>query len=177
MPSGEDIKYYLKGLSYEGEVAAKSYAEVLPKLVSDLGIADVGRVIAKDPRPDGATPNPFDTIYPFIARTGVKDVRLPSEAAAAKGDVFPNDATGSIVVSFDVEGLWSPKQSDGSRTRQPDSNSLLHFLNDKYNIDGDMAGPPRKGKTMYVYRGKGKMEVYTMHQDTDATNSYYRAGF
>ena len=162
LPNGEKIYYDRDGLNKEGKKQAQSFAKVLPKLVKELGISDITRIITKDPK---TTPNPFDTILPFIDSQDIMDVRLPSTIdGIKKSNLFPDET--SVLVCFDAETLWS-KKDDGKRTLQPSSDSLLHFLNQAYDINDDdddnhFPGPPQKGHTVYIYRSKGTMDLYKM---------------
>lgn len=165
LPDGREIVYSLSALSKEGKNEAKSWKALLPKWTKEeLGISDITRVITKDPRPDKATPNPFDTVYPFIEDQKIKDVKLMTKESQVKADgsgLFPDKT--SVLVCWDQEGLWSPKVSGGGRTHHPDANSILRYVNEKYEIDNNtIPGPPKKGATAYVYLGKGEMDVYHM---------------
>lgn len=157
LPNGEKVVYYQDGLNEDGKKQAKSIAKLLPKLVDDLDISAITRVITKDPR---TTPNPFDTILPFIEAQNIMDVRLPSTLDGIKNSqLFPDDT--SVLVCFDQEVLWSPKVN-GKRAPKPSSESLLHYVNKAYEIDTDIPGPPEEGRTIYIYRGKGEMEVHKL---------------
>lgn len=157
LPNKEKVVYYQDGLNEEGKKQAKSFAKVLPEFVHDLDISPITRVITKDPK---TTPNPFDTILPFIMAQNITDVRLPSTLDGIKNSqLFPDDT--SVLVCFDAEVLWSPKVN-GKRPPKPNSESLLHYVNKAYEIDTDIPGPPEEGRTIYIYRGKGEMEVHKL---------------
>jgi len=113
LPNGQKIVYYQDGLTEdEGKKQAESFAKVLPKLVDELGISDITRVIVKDPT---TTPNPFDTVLPFIEAQNIMDVRLPSTVDGIKNiknsGLFPDET--SVLVCFDQDSLWSSKDKAG----------------------------------------------------------------
>jgi hypothetical protein len=174
LPNGKEVVYYQEGLTpEEGKQQAASIAKFLPKLVNELGISDITRVLVKEP--NTTRPNPFDTILPFIEAQRIMDVQLPSTTEQVKESgvgLFPDET--SVVLCWDAEGLWSPKV-DGKRTREPDSKSLLCYLNKAYQINNaTIPGPPVKGSTIYVYRSKGKMEVFRLDDLDDFGTKPFR---
>lgn len=151
LPNGEDVKYYQEGLSTEGIEQADGLALVLPKIVENLKLAPIEKVITKDPRSFDATPNPFNTIYPLIINENIKDVDLTT-----KSNIDYSLENGSVVICWDREGLWGDKEE-----KQPNEDSILKHLNSMYNVS-KIDGPPVKGSTIYVYREMGSVDVYNL---------------
>lgn len=141
VPSGADLstfKVNLHGLSPDGEAQAEFVRERLAGLVSALNGLPITRVITKRPdlRVNGVdpTPNPFDTVFPFIKGGGFKGevllvdpgtdpesnplidrglaAMLPDFAAEPPklDSLLPADGQGSTLICWDAEGLWGKRR-------------------------------------------------------------------
>ena len=110
------------------------------------------KLLLLDPRPRGNTPNPFDTIFPFINTSNVRNVQLLTNIPS-KSDLTPTD--GSIVVCWDREGLWGDSNSP-----VPNNHTILSKLSSMYSVR--TTNYPVKGKTIYVYKHSGNpLKIYT----------------
>jgi len=162
--SGEG-KYDAKGklIKAAGDQQAIFLGENLDKILSDLGFAKITKAVTKWPVPkdgdgDWPTPNPFDTIYPYLKKSpdvelilikpdaktnGVKPL-VDSALAAMLPDFHkPTDKdptpkvnpgllmqeTGSTLLSWDAEGLWGGDEKvNGKKTRVWNPHGILAEL-------------------------------------------------
>lgn len=162
LPNGNEIKYHLKGLNTEGLKCSQALSTLLPGFIATKGLNPVSEVVAKDPRlpdPNTATPNPFDTILPFIQSQKIMSVKLNNDTSSVINglDTSNND---SVIISYDRENLWG-KSSD--HTAQ--NNSIIYQINKIYGIDNNtVKGPPYKCIDMYVYT-ENKLTIYSLNKD------------
>jgi hypothetical protein len=179
LPSGKSVTTYLKGLSDSGLNSASSYSYVLPKLIKDLRIQPITRVVVDNPEiknSDGteATPNPFNTIYPFIIRKQIEDVDMPRYAQF--GNLTPSNNDGSIIIVSTVQNLWG-KDDNKDTYKTPRDDKVIGILNKKYGIR-EMTISPQKGRTIYVYRydknGNGYVKIYNLESNRPPSESNYK---
>lgn len=154
LPNGVHVPVPQHGLSPAGVARAKLLPSVIPKWMRASNFGPIGRVITKDPSKLEYTPNPFDTIYPTIQAQRVMDVvLLPglSDLQKLMSDFsrsFPS--TGSLIICWDAEGIWGPKNATGNRPASPIPGSILDTLS-----MSPVSTYPLKGTTLYAFTGSG----------------------
>ncbi|MCX6971951.1 MAG: hypothetical protein NTV93_17590 [Verrucomicrobia bacterium] len=159
--SSGDLTVTLHGLSPKGEEQAVFLRDNLQRLMKTGGWACITKVITKTPcgkneKGEDVTPNPFDTIYPFLkgdpknpgnpkpnelilikpgkAGNPLLDAglveRLPNEfSTPPKMDNTVLPATGSTLLCWDAEGLWGESVGvDPNKTRPFDENCILRMM-------------------------------------------------
>jgi hypothetical protein len=172
------LTVYQHGLSAEGGEQAKYLASVLDTLTAYLNVAPISRVITKDPSESTATPNPFDTIFPYLktfkgelllVRPGIDPLTNPiiDKGLAVMLPNFKKNkldgtpplldpqTSGSTLIVWDAEGIWGPKvKSD----RPMNSKSLLTKFgtpgvsdNIKTSSYVNGGGCPAKAARLYVF--------------------------
>lgn len=161
LPNGVTVKVPQHGLTQAGFDRAALLGNILQPWISNT-FADVTRVITKDPQLLSETPNPFDTIWPFINNTKVMDVQLLSglsdiQALLNSNNVMPSE--GSVFICWDVEGMWSPKDSHGNRSSSPLPGSILDTLS-SIKLDGNNF--PQKATTLYTFTNPTVMDKYDL---------------
>lgn len=115
MPSGSPIEVPWRRLNPDGIKASLNYGIALPKLIQDLNLCPVSRVITQDPRNKEQTQNPFDTVYPLLVNLKLQDLKLlPSGSAliSTRHDALLPDQSHSTLVCWDRQTLWGDKQFD-----------------------------------------------------------------
>jgi hypothetical protein len=162
---------------YAGETQAEGLGVHLAKCLSDNGYAEVTKVVTKNPsvtNPNGnyPTPNPFDTVYPFIKSAGFKggdsneavllinpdNYKLVDPGLASmldSGSLYPpNDGNGgSTLLCWDKEGLWGgDKFLSGSILGEISKK----YLDSHYSLENE--GPPGKGQTVYCFEENTPIE-------------------
>lgn len=180
------LKVYQHGLSAEGGEQAKFLGSTQAKygtntfdyLTSYLDVAPITRVITKDPSESSATPNPFDTVYPYLKNfkgellliaPGIDGKTNPiiDQGLAAMLPDFKNgktagtpplldeNTTGSTLIVWDAEGIWGPKVG---KERPMNSGSILTKLgepgiskNIKQSSYVNGGGCPEKAARIYVF--------------------------
>jgi hypothetical protein len=162
-----------------GEKQAENLRDALDSWRADEGYAAINSAITKYPAgkipkapagKDSPTPNPFDTIYPYLSKHPTKLTLIEPgnyheqiidpalETMIENSTLYPTN--GSTLLCWDAEGLWGPdKDSEGIRIYN--SNSILakvsaHYLGD-YKLIKDYS--PEKGKTVFVFFDKN-VNVY-----------------
>lgn len=154
LPNGVRVPVPQHGLSPAGVIRAKLLPSVIPKWMKASNFGTIGRVITKDPSKLEYTPNPFDTIYPTIQAQRVMGVvLLPglSDLQKVMSDptkLFPS--TGSLLICWDAEGIWGPKDASGNRPVSPIPGSILDTLSGT-----PVTTYPLKGTTLYAFTGSG----------------------
>lgn len=160
MPSNVSLgslTLFQHGLSPEGEAQAEFLGKNLTWLVKELNGVPITRVITKRPdmkNPDGSnpTPNPFDTIFPFLKYSGFKGelilidpgvdkainplvdkglaTMLPDFEAQPPNTGSLLNGTGSTLVCWDAEGLWGKDETvvNGESYRTWSENNILNKL-------------------------------------------------
>ncbi len=150
-----------------GETQAIVLKEELNKFLSGK-CEDISRVITKDPtiiRPNkkfqNPTPNPFDTVYPFIKENNLPTILIaPAETDGIvidpdldkmieDGSLYLRD--NSTLLCWDAEGLWGPKEDGKGRPLK--ANSILGKLSAKYLGEANAISEydPNKCKTIYIF--------------------------
>ena len=170
LPNSQIITpYYENSLTPEGKCASENYVIILNKIISDLGLSTINRVVIKDPEIQEKSSNTFFTALPFINNNKIQDVRLRTSIEDESGneilDLEDDDLitkNGSILVCWSQETLWSEKDENDDRKEQPDDTSILGILNNTYNISCNIQGPPRKGVTIYIYLEDTVLHIYSM---------------
>jgi hypothetical protein len=171
LPNGKTIEYTQKRLSKNGKAASDKYATVLPKRVNDLGLASIKRVIVKEPPTAknnySTSPNPFDTVYPFISVNNIMNVTLISSKYI---DNFPNmdEGSGSVLICWDKEGMY-----ENNYGLPPSKNSILYKLDKMYNVTGNISFPILGDYVVYVY-DENRLRVYSfdMTKELPTYNPY-----
>jgi hypothetical protein len=151
LPSGQTVATPQHGLTQAGFARAQLLSTAIPAYIANKNFAPVTRVITKDPRSLSYTPNPFDTIRPFIMSQSVKDVELIVDLNTLTPLIQNNQilpTNGSVVICWDVEGMWGPKVNN-VRPINPLSSSILGMLKSQMKIDGN--NYPQKGGTLYCF--------------------------
>ncbi len=73
------VTVFQHGLTAVGELQAERLSKELSGILATRGFSQVKRAITLNPCPDAASPNPFDTIYPFLKNdptfTGANNVK------------------------------------------------------------------------------------------------------
>lgn len=188
MPSNASLSsmtVFQHGLSAEGEAQAVFLGKNLPWLVEKLNGLPITTVISKRPdmkNPDGSnpTPNPFDTIVPFLKYSGFRGelilidpgvdnainplvdnglaVKLPDfEAQPAKpGSLQQGAQGGSILLCWDAEGLWGKGETvvNGKSYRAWSEDNILNKLSTPAIDDHLMGDRPDLGAHEFE-EGKG----------------------
>jgi len=185
LPNGTTITLQQHGLSPAGETQARFLGRNLPVIVAAFGCAEISRVVTKRPyglneKNKAVTPNPFDTLYPFISSEAFKakggDVVLinPGKGAnpildeglvkmlnpdAAPKDSILEGTSGSTVLCWDAEGLWGEKNAEDARPF--DKNSILSIMAGPAlgayirRMDAELGGGcPGKAARIYVFVGR-----------------------
>ena len=182
-------KYVGHGLTpLKGELQAERLQKLFSEILKDAGerqfgpYAKVTRAITIDPSPTGATPNPFDTFYPFLKNdlnfTQLNTLAKPNlllintsnkttivadglQAMIKNNTVLPADG-GSTLLCWDREGLWGSKQRTDD-SYELDESSIL------YQLAGSVMGP-RMGVQLFYknfYCDKGAV-IYIFTPTKDA---------
>jgi hypothetical protein len=167
-----------KQAKFLGSTQAKYGTNTFDYLTTYLDVAPITRVITKDPSDSAATPNPFDTVYPYLKNfkgellliaPGINKKTNPiiDESLAAMLPDFKNNklvgnpplldsnTTGSTLIVWDAEGIWGPKVG---KDRPMNSGSLLTKLGEpgiSKNIEQSSyvngGGCPAKAARIYVF--------------------------
>ena len=123
----------------------------MPHIANYLKIEPITRVVVDSPESETATPNPFNTIYPFIKKEQIYNVDTfvanGSLDSTQKGYLTPNKYDGSIIITSTVQNLW------GKGLPIPKEDLVIGILNKRYGVK-NMTLSPQKGITIYVYRFK-----------------------
>jgi hypothetical protein len=171
---------------FAGEIQAKCLGVNLAKCLEDNGYAKVTKVVTKNPSVKNPnqkepTPNPFDTVYPFINgdfkdagsnkvllinpdNSNLIDPGLASMIGKDESDAgsLYNFNGGSTLLCWDAEGLWGEKVK---KKRPYDHSSILgkiseKYLNSSYSLEHEAA--PAKGKTVYCFE-ESKVTIYSFN--------------
>lgn len=161
-----------------GEDQARKFGSAFAPFVAARGYAPINLVITKNPfmkipdAPSGAdspTPNPFDTVYPFVKGATVT-LKLIDPGPYEKQMVDPGlesmiddrsiiPSNGSTLLCWDAEGLWGP-QPPSPRPFKPDSilwKLSMLYLGNTTQISGSS---PLKCQTVYVFT-TGNLKIYS----------------
>jgi hypothetical protein len=187
LPDGSVKNIFQHGLSNvpqkpgleAGEDQVTKFGPALAPFVSANGYAPIGLVITKNPfmkipgappTADNPTPNPFDTVYPFIKGAAAVKLKLIDPGAYGKQMIDPglqsmiDDRTivpsnGSTLLCWDAEGLWGPQPPAG---RPFNPASILWKLSTLYLGDTKQIAnySPLKCQTVYVFT-TGNLKIYT----------------
>lgn len=168
LPSGKKVTPPHHGLSKEGFYVGYLLGVILPQWIEEHNYYPVNRVITKNPEgfnSEGGlvSPNPFETVFPFIHFNQIKDVIFPKKDAIGLEQLVQNksllkDQTSSTLICWDAEGLWGPKVGEGEdrhRVEVPEENSLLRSLAKKNYKE---LTSPKKGSTIYAFTDEGNGE-------------------
>ena len=145
LPTGQVVPVPQRALTAAGEDRARLLSTVIPVWLDQCNYEPVTRVVVRDPSSVSETPNPFDTIYPFIVFNGILDVQLvvgPLTDPARWLSTF-----GSTIICWDCEGMWGPK-TNGVRPTAPVAGSILDHLS-SVKLTGDEY--PQKAETLYAF--------------------------
>ena len=149
LPNGKNVNVPHHGLKQDGIDRANLLSTIIPKWLSDNGYSPIARVITKDPTSLDYTPNPFETIYPTIKQSSINDVVLLQSLSDIQKSISNNQISsseGSTIICWDVEGMWSPKDSSGNHTENPLPNSILGMLS-----SSQISTYPVKAGTLYTF--------------------------
>ena len=161
-----------------GDDQVTKFGSALAPFVSDKGYAPIGLVITKNPfmkipgaplGSDDPTPNPFDTVYPFVKGASAVTLQLidPSPYGQQMIDqgleqmiddrtIVPSN--GSTLLCWDAEGLWGPQPPAG---RPFNPASILWKLSTLYLGDTKQIAShsPLKCQTVYVFTTR-QLQIY-----------------
>ena len=102
---------------YLGEAQAERLKNELPGLLKLWGMAPVKRVVTVNPCPEHSSPNPFDTVYPFLVgnkefgdinkqtTTNADGKDVPTAAACKSLLLLDNEGPKTGVVSNDLQAV------------------------------------------------------------------------
>jgi len=160
LPSGNTKQYNLQGLSDLGCKQAYALSVALPKFIDENKYAPITKVSVQDPHPDGETSNPFRTVFNFIQSCNIKDVDFIDTKTKTMDNVSvnTNNTSGSLLYCYTSQVLG------GNIVNDPEENSVLFKLKNKFNIKSTILKPPWKAYTIYVF-SEGNLEYY--HLDVD----------
>lgn len=136
-------------LNHQGSAEANSFAKVLPELVDSTNGRPISRIMVDSyARKSNAygTPNPLDTVLPFILDTQTAptrthlDIDLVVRAENAqdadawnhenvKGRLKPLSGEGSVLIASTGQGIWAK----GDHRENPPN--ILDMLNSLYGLD------------------------------------------
>lgn len=177
VPGGAQ-KVHQRCLTPNGAAHAKLYADKLGGWMQSKNLCPAGRVITQDPWGTGGTwpsANPFETIRDFANAEQVPVTFMPSSTVF--GDAVRRslltDATRSVVVSWDKEGLWegaSPLLA--KMTDAPASFPTRDMLYAFTNMNADTAKFDLKEYKQFFSDGSGYFASVTGAAFAPA--SYYR---
>jgi hypothetical protein len=178
VPNHAPVTLQTHGLSPAGEDQAFFLRANLRNIIRDLGCAQVTRVVTmrpfgEDEKGKPASPNPFDTIYPYLKSAPAKELvlinpgkgpnpivdrglaRMLDPKATQEESIFGGTA-GSVLLCWDGEGLWGEKVANGTRPWNKDS--ILSILGGPdigayiRRMDKEVGGGfPDKGSRYYVF--------------------------
>ncbi|MGH8045705.1 MAG: hypothetical protein ACREKL_00540 [Chthoniobacterales bacterium] len=178
VPNNAPITLQTHGLSPAGETQAFFLRANLRIIMRDLGCAQITRVVTmrpfgEDEKNKPASPNPFDTIYPYLKSPPAKELilinpgkgpnpivdrglaRMLDPKATREDSIFGGTA-GSVLLCWDGEGLWGEKVANGTRPWNKDS--ILSILGGPdigayiRRMDKEVGGGfPDKGSRLYVF--------------------------
>ncbi len=182
LPDGETtITIPHASLSARGLQQACLLGVKLADFMTKIGIAPVGHVITRDPKPQDTTTNPFCTVYPVIDREKHPQVAVAPAVSVTfydddhplvsklkdnlKGNLFPDPQKRSTIICGTVQELWDKNK------QSPQRNLILGYLTSDHNWNKIEIGP-KKGRTIYVFRGLDEekhcfntLDVYYLHHD------------
>ena len=109
------VTTFQHGLNTIGEAQAERLNKELPAILEFQGIAPVKRVVTINPCPESSSPNPFDTVYPFlVGNTAFGEINNQT-TTNAEGKVVPTAAACKSLLLLDNEG---PKTDNVSNDLQ-----------------------------------------------------------
>lgn len=157
-------------LSDLGKLQAIHYATSLDHIVELEEIPPIDTIVTNDPRntcqSNGITPtpNPFDTIRPYIiSHPSVEVILYPKDESnpTVLTPKYIPQSIGTMVCCMDRDLLWGT-----SDTTIASKTSLLALLSSRYGIASFIPGPPEKGTQIYVFKkttlGNGILTMYRM---------------
>jgi len=166
VPRGTTYNFRQYRLSASGQDAANKYAEVLPRIAADLVLSPIKKVIVKEPPTLNnnfqSTPNPFDTIFPFVQANSstIQNMTIANINARPAPDLSEID--GSQIICWDKEGMC------GDACTPPyDFNTIFRKLNDKYGITNIIGAnnripfPDKAKYVVYIYE-INRLRVYSV---------------
>ena len=171
LPSGDRKPYGLQGLSDLGCKQAYALSVALPKFIKDKKYAPITKVSVQDPSPNGETSNPFRNIFNFIQSCNIKDIEFVNTKTGGMTNVPVNtDTTGFLLYCYTSQVL----NGSNKRKNNPEENSVLYKLMNKFNIKSTIYSPPWKAYTIYVF-SEGDLNVF--HLDVDEQKIVTGYGF
>ena len=147
---------------------AMALSNALPKFINDNNIAPITKVNIQDPSPkspNAETSNPFRTVFDFIHNCQIKNVSFTNVKNGDRKNIpidIPSD--GSLLLCYTSQII----NGDKKRKNNPEPDSILYRLGEKFNIPGknSIRGPPWKGYTIYVF-SEEKLGLYHLDVDTE----------
>jgi len=168
-----------KSVPEAGDDQAVKFGSALAPFVSANGYAPIALVITKNPfmkipdapsTADNPTPNPFDTVYPFMKGAAGVKLKLIDPGSYGKQMIDPGlqsmiddrtivPSSGSTLLCWDAEGLWGPQPPAG---RPFNPASILWKLSTLYLGDTKQIAThsPLKCQTVYVFT-TGNLKIHT----------------
>ena len=174
------VTTFQHGLTTLGERQAERLKNALPAILDFQGMAPVKRVVTINPCPESSSPNPFDTVYPFlVGNTAFCDINkqtttnaggkvVPTAAACKSLLLLDNTGPKTNSVSNDLQamldrgGLLPTADEGGGSTilcweghallKEPTHDSILRQLEGEtiYASLGEEV-PMGKGNTLYIF--------------------------
>ena len=166
---------------YIGEAQAERLKNELPDILKSQGIAPVKRVVTINPCPESSSPNPFDTVYPFLVgnedfgkinkEREIKDEKSVPTAAACRSlllldnthDQKTNNVSNDLQALLNRDGLLpTAAEGGGSTILCWEGLALTYLDNAENNILRQLAGnaiydlidtdvPCSKGNVLYIF--------------------------
>lgn len=127
-------------LSTYGLLQSHILTHSLNFIVNKNGFEPISKVITKNKYMDVA---PYDTVKPFIKHNSLQYNTFFYDKYLQTNNFELNN--GSLLISGNLEDLWGDENS-----KQPQEGSILHSLNNYYNLKEDILFPQR-GKFIYEY--------------------------
>jgi len=134
---------------YKGEAQAARLKNELPAILESRGMAPVKRVVTINPCPESSSPNPFDTVYPFlVGNTAFGEINKQT-TTNADGKVVPTAAACKSLLLLDNEG--------------PKTGSVSNDLQAVLNRDGLLpTAAEGGGSTILCWEGHALLEENTI---------------
>lgn len=104
--SGSDGTQMDNPTAPQGESQARRLAAKLDGFLNSNGFAPISRVVTMDPRENGATPNPFCTLWPYLNRKSAVELYFVKRTAG-------NDKSPGIMALIANESTYVPGSTHG----------------------------------------------------------------
>jgi hypothetical protein len=167
-----NIYYQQKRLNPDGISSAKAFSYILNQVVTNSQIAPITDIYVKNPDQNlynqPTTSNPFMTVYPYICDTNnnisPQSIHIYQNFQTDIQTIL-NNSTGSVVICWDAESLWSGKSNEYcGRTNLPVNTSIMYQLDQFYQIPDEQIFQkvPQKGSTIYTYISPGNIKIFNM---------------